>query len=381
MLKILNISLFIFLFLVMYIGQGVIYEVGSPIAKLGFSLYFLCSIFFISNGLRMGHAKVPFYRNLLLFIFLNLLYFIFNPKGITSIYISHFRTIYFTLSTFFIFFYLSARNKISIHNMIMYFFILLLIAISNYFVYAKEIGLDFNNQNNAIYGIVMLLPFLFLIQNKLISFPLLFFLILFIILSLKRGAIISSFLIAFSFFIFKFKESSNNISYLKRFFSKFTIIILAICVFYFCIDFLLSNEIVLERFKNIENDGGSSRDIIFIDILTKSFQFSKMLNLIFGYGFVGSMNFAFGGTAHNDLLEVFSNFGLLGLTIFVGIWYKLRKIILNRKLSKRDNYIVITILLVWIVDSQYQQVYNSINSFGLMMLLGYILGRNQALII
>ena len=381
MLKILNISLFIFPFLVMYIGQGVIYEVGSPIAKLGFFLYSLCSIFFISSGVLIGYTKIPFYRNLLLFMLLNLLYFIFNPNGITLIYIDHFRTIYFSISTFFIFFYLSAKNKILFQNMILYFFILLLIAIPNYYAYAKEVGLDFNIQNNAIYGIVMILPFLFLIKNRLIAFSLLFFLILFIILSFKRGAIITSFLIAFSFFIYKIKETSNNLSNVKRFFSKFTMIIVAIFVFYFCIDFLLSNEIVFERFKDIENDGGSSRDIIFIDILTKSFQFSKIFNLLFGYGFVGSMYFAFGGTAHNDLLEVFSNFGLFGLTIFVGIWYSLWKIIRNRKLSQRDNYIVITILLVWIVDSQYQQVYNSINSFGLMMLLGYILGKNKELII
>jgi hypothetical protein len=381
MLKILNISLFIFLFLVMYIGQGVIYEVGSPIAKLGFFLYSLCSIFFISSGVLICYTKIPFYRNLLLFMLLNLLYFIFNPNGFGLIYFDNFRTIYFIISTFFIFFYLSAKNKILFQNMLLYFFILLLIAIPNYYAYAKEVSLDFNIQNNAIYSIVMILPFLFLIKNRLIAFSLLFFLILFIILSFKRGAIVTSFLIAFSFFIYKIKETSNNLSNVNRFFSKFTMIIVAICVFYFCIDFLLSNEIVLERFKDIENDGGSSRDIIFIDILTKSFQFSKILNLIFGYGFVGSMNFGLGGTAHNDILEVFSNFGLFGLAIFVGIWYSLWIIIRNRKLSQRDNYIVITILIVWIVDSQYQQVYNSIYSFGLMMLLGYILGKNKELII
>jgi len=364
----------------MYIGQGVIYEVGSPIAKLGFFIYSMCSIFLISRGVLVGFIKIPIYKYLLLFLLLNLLYFIINPNGITLIYVDHFRTIYFNLSTFFIFFYLSAKNKILFHNMILYFFILLLIAIPNYFVYAKEIGLDFNNQNNAIYGIVMLLPFLFLIKNKLISFSLLFFLILFIILSFKRGAIITSFLIAIIFFIFKIKETSYKLSNLNKLFSKFITIIVAIFVLYYCIDFLLRDEIVFERFKDVENDGGSSRDIIFINILTESFQFTKILNLIFGFGFVGSMYFAFGGTAHNDLLEVFSNFGFFGITFFVGIWYSLWKIIRKSKLSQRDNYIVITILLVWIVDSQYQQVYNSINSFGLMMMLGYILGKNKELI-
>ena len=380
MLKILNTSSFIFIFLLAYIGQGVIYEVGSPIAKFGLFIYSLFSIYFIFSGIQSGYTKIPIYRNLLLFIALNTLYFIFNPNGMSEIYFTDFRTIYFCLSTFFIFFYLSAKNKILFKNMIFYFLILLLTAIINYFNYAVEKDLDNSMQNNTIYGIVMLLPFLFLIKNRLISLSLLTILILFIILSQKRGAVTTSFLIAFLIFLYKIKENSNYKSKAKIFFSKFVLIIITIFIIYFIINFLLSNDVITERFRGIEDDGGSSRDIIFMEILSKTLNSNKIINLIFGYGFVGSINFAFGGTAHNDLLEVLSNFGLFGLIIFVSIWYSLWKIIRNRKLSKTDNYIVITILLAWILDSQYQQVYNSIYSFALMMILGYVLGRNKELI-
>ena len=80
MLKILNTSSFIFIFLLAYIGQGVIYEVGSPIAKFGLFIYSLFSIYFIFSGIQSGYTKIPIYRNLLLFIALNTLYFIFNHK-------------------------------------------------------------------------------------------------------------------------------------------------------------------------------------------------------------------------------------------------------------------------------------------------------------
>ena len=280
--KSLNISIYIYILLISYLGQGVFYEVGSNYAKWGLALYSLIAILFIFYGLINRYTKSRTYLFLFYFLLLNTVYFIFNPEGINDIFFTHYRTILFTIGTFFIFFHLSVRNYLNDKIFIFYFIFLLIIAILNYFVYANYQNLTEDVQNNAIYFIVMLLPIIFLIRIRFISLIIFPILIIFIISSLKRGAIITSFLIFILFIIYNFKIINKNKLSAKTLLLKIFISIIILSISIFLINYFLNNQIVIERFNGIKEDGGSSRDYIFTAILDSMLNIDNIFSLIIG---------------------------------------------------------------------------------------------------
>lgn len=371
-----NITLLPILFILSYMGQGVLYPVGSTLPKVAFmgfvffSLY--CFIFRQNSDLRLR-----LYVHLLLFLVLNVFYFFITPGTFNDFYFTLLRTIIYTLISFFPFYYLSSRNKISTLHLKTLFFGLLIFGIINYFNYSRIIEDENTLQNNAVYAIVTLIPFLFLIKNKIVGVIISVLMYLIILSSLKRGAIIigSVLLLLFYYYTLFVNIKSGNVY--KKYLKIFLLMVLFSFLSYYLYEVIISNELLLYRFSNLENDRGSNREEIFLDILSGWLDITNPLHFIFGYGFAGSMRFGFGGTAHNDLLEVVSNFGLVGLFVFVPLWYFIFKCSKSKNISSEHRYILISILVGWVLDSQAQQVYNSLYSFSYFLMLGYIVGINK----
>lgn len=371
-----NITLLPILFILSYMGQGVLYPVGSTLPKVAFmgfvffSLY--CFIFRQNSDLRLR-----LYVHLLLFLVLNVFYFFITPGTFNDFYFTLLRTIIYTLISFFPFYYLSRRNKISTLHLKTLFFGLLIFGIINYFNYSRIIEDENTLQNNAVYAIVTLIPFLFLIKNKIVGVIISVLMYLIILSSLKRGAIIigSVLLLLFYYYTLFVNIKSGNVY--KKYLKIFLLMVLFSFLSFYLYEVIISNELLLYRFSNLENDRGSNREEIFLDILSGWLDITNPLHFIFGYGFAGSMRFGFGGTAHNDLLEVVSNFGLVGLFVFVPLWYFIFKCSKSKNISSAHRYILISILVGWVLDSQAQQVYNSLYSFSYFLMLGYIVGINK----
>jgi hypothetical protein len=370
-----SLSGLIFILLFIYIGQSSIFSLGSFIGSVCLFSYLLLSTFLIWKGLLRGYTSFSLYRSILIFLLLNTVYFILNPNGINEFYLSQFRTIYFTITTFFVFFYISYNKKITSDLFVLGCIALGTISIFNYFTYAVQENLTELLQNNAIYYLLWLLPSLFYFKNRLLSVGILVFSLLFIISSLKRGAIITASIFTVLYFIYQAFTLHKSLPKIKRFFliSVYFIFFISLCIFLG--NEFIKNENLVNRFLSISEDGGSSRDYIFKEIVYKSIDSGSFLNIIFGYGFVGSTNFAFSGTAHNDLLEAFSNFGIIGFSILIFIWFRILRISQLHNSDKKTRYVLFTIGLMWIIDSQYQQVYNSDQGYAMMMVLGFTFGR------
>lgn len=116
-----------------------------------------------------------------------------------------------------------------------------------------------------------------------------------------------------------------------------------------------------ERFSNIEEDGGSGRDIIFEYVILK-FQNQDSFDQIFGLGFNGVMNHEWYElrhgvfiSAHSDFLEVICDFGyagsLLYLIFIINVLintYKIRRKSLN--LYKTNVASIITFIIASMVS-------------------------------
>jgi hypothetical protein len=376
--KFLALPSLIFLFIILYMGQGFLYPSGSLLPKISFLAYVLSAIILIISSIKYSDFKIGLFRYLSFFILLNSLYFTFSILfEYDDLKFRFFRSTLFTLLSFFVGYYLSLKYKISPKTLIALFVILLFLAITNFFRQGdlnEDIGIL---QNNLVYGIVMLFPFLFLIKNKFISLVLMSIMYFAVIWSFKRGGIITgSILLLVNMFYLIFNKS-NYSKLAARDFKRLFILIMIIFIIIYFFNELFSNEIIITRFINIEDDRGSQREYIFKDIFFGWLNFDNLFHFLFGFGFLGSIIFTLNSTAHNDFIEVVSNFGILGMIIFLGIWYGLFKIIRNKNCDITSRYIVASVFLAWVIDSQYQQFYNSLYSFSMMLILGFVVGKEK----
>ncbi len=368
----------ILLFVILYMGQGFLYPVGTLLPKISFFSFVVSTIILIITSIKYSDFKISLFRYFSFFIILNTLYFSISVLyEYDDLKFRFFRSTLFTLLSFFVGYYLSLKFKIKPKTLIALFVILLVFAITN-FIGQRDINEDIGVlQNNAVYGVVMLFPFLFLIKNKLISLVLMSIMYFPVIGSLKRGGIITgSILLLVNMFYLIF----NSVNYSKlaaRDFKRLLIFILIIFIIIYFFDEIFSNEVLITRFNNIEDDRGSQREYIFKEIFFGWLNFDNIFHFLFGYGFLGSLLFTIDSTAHNDFIEVISNFGILGMIILLGIWYGLFKLIRNKNCDITSRYVVASVFLAWVIDSQFQQFYNSLYSFSMMFILGFVVGKEK----
>ena len=85
--------------------------------------------------------------------------------------------------------------------------------------------------------------------------------------------------------------------------------------------YYLDNEYLQYRLEVAAQGNISGRDIIYSNIWN-SWLNSNSFHFLFGYGFAASIKITGGSFAHNDWLEILSNFGLLGVIIFAVLFYQ-----------------------------------------------------------
>jgi hypothetical protein len=366
------------LFVVLYMGQGALYPIGSTVSKISLIAFVVATIILIITSIKKSDLKIDLFRYTLFFTLLNILYYSFSLMNeYDDLKFSFFRSILYTLLSFFAGYYLSLTFRLKPNKLKWLFITLLIFAILNFFRQGDLIEDTNTLQNNGVYGVVMLFPFLFLIKNRLISLALMSIMYIVVIWSFKRGGIITGSILLLVYMHYLIFNSAEYSSFAAKLLKRFFILILVIFIANYFIGEILSNEIIVQRFQNIEEDRGSKREYIFQEIFFGWLNFDKPFNFLFGYGFLGSTLFAIGLTAHNDFLEVVSNFGLFGMIILMGIWYSLFKIIRNKSFDTVSKYITSSVLLAWLIDSQFQQFYNSLYSFSMMLILGFVVGKEK----
>ena len=137
-----------------------------------------------------------------------------------------------------------------------------------------------------------------------------------------------------------------------------------------------TNEDLIRRFSNVDRDGGSGRDLIYERLLIAWWRSSDYFQFIFGYGFAGTVRFVY-TFSHNDLLEIAVNYGMIGLLIYILLWFKLYKIIKTPELPPLYRFALTAVLIMWIVDSMYHRFFSGLYSAPTVMVIGYIIGKYE----
>jgi O-antigen ligase len=138
--------------------------------------------------------------------------------------------------------------------------------------------------------------------------------------------------------------------------------------------FFLQNEYLISRFEQLDEGNSSGRDEIFAYIFSNWANSESLFDIFFGYGFAGSRQLSGKGLAHNDWLELLSNFGLLGVVIYLLFFYQAFKYAIKLNVQSQYRLMLLCILTIWLATSLFSMGYNSSDGYLRSILLGYILG-------
>lgn len=366
--------------LIIYFSQGPVLPPGTIFSQLALLIIILTSLYFTLRVLTLKIKHPPFIWALFLLIAINIIGYTFTFINITELgYLDFLKTILISTSLFYPFYYFSIKKKFLISHLVRLFLVLLLLSIFHFF-YQKEQALSIRIRdsedlvNNTGYYFVMLLPYVFLFKRKLLSYLSILIIMTFTIQSAKRGALITSLAGSLVFIYYQlFQQGTKN---LIRNIVLTTVALASITLYLY--NLFLKNDFLVTRLSKID-EGGSGRSTIYSNLIENWYGSDNILNFIFGYGFISSVNHSgTGNVAHNDWLEMLINFGLLGFAIYLFVFISLIYSIFTKKLEKTNQATLICITIIWFLISLFSMFYLNAFSVFMVILLAYILGSNKA---
>ena len=239
--------------------------------------------------------------------------------------------------------------------------------------YAKIASLseDSGFTNNQGYFIAMVLPLMFLWNEKpIIQYVGIAILMFYVLMAVKRGAIIVAFLCLFIQLLSSLK------SFNKR---KSVIIILAVatlCIlgYNFIINLLSTNEYFAYRFENSLEGDTSGRDSLYSSLFSAFLNNSNFFQLLIGWGADGTV-LLMQQQAHNDWLEVLIDLGIVGIVVFVVFW--IRAFITCWRFENKELKVLFLMVIIMLFVRTFFSM--SINDMYISstVVLGYCLANSE----
>lgn len=368
---------FLFLLIVIYFSQGALYAEGSMISQgVLLMILVISGIYFIKTNLLKNR---PFYfRVLTIVILLNIFGFIFTGDYSNPRHFDMFKSILSGLLPFYPFYYFARRGYLKERHLIRFFILILLVSILGF--YNSQSKLLAENEwgatdvvNNMSYIFVNLIPYIFLFKKKkILSAVSIFILLFFIIQGAKRGALIAGVIGALYFVYYQLSTIEKK----NRFKGYLVVIIGIIALSVFFYDFYQSNQFLVERMSKIGEDGGTSgRDIIYANIFNSWYGDDSFIHFLFGFGFAGSLLISgIGVLAHNDWLELLSNFGLLGVVIYAILFFSAIKFVLNNKNNKENRILMLTVVTIWFAITLFSMSYTAQTTVYQSVIMAFLIG-------
>lgn len=272
-----------------------------------------------------------------------------------------------SLIPIFIFFYFTHKQLLTVNRIKIYLPIFILVFILKF--YSNPMFEDRTEfTNNLSYFFVTLIPFIFFYErSRLLQYILLFVIFIYIIMGMKRGAILLGLISIFFVLYSSFKTTSkfNKIILLSTF-------LLFIIGVFFYIKFMIQNSIYfVSRIEQTIDGDSSGRDILFLRIWDICINEINPLYFYLGRGADATVAIS-GNYAHQDWLETFCNNGVLGLVILTSFFIVFaRSVLQSRALFSKNMYYSFLTLFCCIFLKTYFSMSIQELEFTLSLLLGF----------
>lgn len=363
----------LFILFALYFAQGLLYSQSSIISKTCLLLILLISGSYFIKTLLIKNKKNPFYNAWTLLLLLNSVGFITTADYSNSSHVTMFKNILICSLSFYPFYYFTKKEVLLASDLVRFFSLMLPIFIFQFFLKESRSILESNKENvvnNMAFLFVNLIPFVFLIKKKIIATGLMLLIMAFIIKGASRGAVISGAIGLLMFFYYQLRmiEKGNRVK-------GYLIATVAIAILsFFAYRTFISNEFLLGRMNAMIEGDSSGRTLIYAMIFNSWYTSESIWNIIFGYGFAGSLKLTHGAFAHNDWFELLSNFGLVGIGIYLNLFYVASKLIIKKGLEYEKWFLMLTITLIWFFLSMVSMWYYAFGGYTQAILFAYLVG-------
>jgi hypothetical protein len=368
---------FLFSLFIVYYLQGSLYPSGSIISQFSILLIFIVSGIYFVKTLVMKNKNNLFYYAWTALVLLNIIGFIMTADFSNDGHRLMFKEIMGCMLPFYPIYYFAKTDKIKASALVLFFLIMLPVVILQFILNKNQlISLndydDPNEVNNVAYLFVALVPFVFFIRNKVFAAALMGLLIIFVIQGAKRGAFVSCFIGLLFYFYYQIKTLESH----KRFRGFLVALIVMIVLSAFAYKVFISNEFLINRMISISEGDVGNRNIIYKEIINKWYNSESVWTFISGFGFAGSLNLT-GEFAHNDWLELLSNFGFIGICSYLFLFYSAVKCSLNNEWIQDKRILMFAIIMMWFFTTLISMWYTTIFYSAQAFILGYLIGGNN----
>ena len=322
------------IFFLMYYLQGILYPSGGVIS-LGFlSVNLVVSLFYTLRVIQMRDIPV-YFRGLNIFLVLvsvygialiatspATIYYPISGASVTSY--NYLKYVWISLLPVYTFYYFARKGYLTEERLRVWGFLFLASTVVSYFHMQQEtlklvakMGSDAKEvTNNAGYIFLSNIPLLVVYRRKpLLQFALLAFSLAFIVMGMKRGAILLGGLSA----VYFMRQAIRNSSGKYRFLFVAMSVMLCIGAVMFFIHMMNTSEYMMQRINATMEGNSSGRDKLYSHFWNYFIHEADILQFFIGRGANGTMEI-YKNYAHNDWLELAVNQGLLGIVCYVFYW-------------------------------------------------------------
>lgn len=370
-------NIYIFLWIVYGLQSIIFGSYGTIYSRLVLAFLLTTSVYYFVYAIR--HYKMSQYMKglgwlVLMFTVYGVL-IIIEPRRIggTANYV-YLQYIYNSILPIYPFYVFARKGTLNINNLKWWTVLFFVVATIQYFHHQQErLSLDTQGRdeftNNFGYDILSLIPLLAFFSNrKIVQYVGLGYAMVFILLSMKRGAILIGVICVIWFLYSSMKNTKNS--------SKFVVVILSlitIVIGYFFVQYLMTTSDYFNyRLERTMEGDSSGRDDIYSTLWRYFVYQSDPASFLFGNGAKATIKII-GQYAHNDWLELAINQGVLGIFLYIVYW---RGFYRARRKAKFNEDIFLAISLLFIINfirSFFSMSYGDMSRYTTLC-IGYCMG-------
>ena len=379
--------------LAFYSMQGTMIPTGGSVLSQMITLTTMLMGLYYTVKVMAMKGKPVYFKGL------NLLFFIFVVYGLVLLFSDHhyvikakrfgdgtvsnfsfLKNIFLSLPNIYTFYYFSTKKYLTEKLLKGWVFALFGVAVFRFFdnqMSAIQVqlleGIDSDEvTNNMGYLFVALIPSVALFRNKnLLQYGMIIFCIAFIVMGMKRGAIIVGVLLMLYFLYFNYRYH-QSMSKTKVLFFSALIVIAAVYIVQYMME---TSDYFMARIAQTEEGGSSGRDAIYEHFWNHFKNETDNVKFIFGNGANATLGIYI-NYAHNDWLEIAINQGVLGLVVYALYWLGFLKTIWNTKHNKTARLVLSLAFISFFVESIFSMSYTGYSMMACTT-FGYCLAHCQ----
>lgn len=282
------------------------------------------------------------------------------------------KNIYISLLPIYVYYLLAkigVLNKNYLQSYLLLFLLLVtLIYIENY-MNASKSAVSEEITNNMGIRFMTLIPMLFFLEKRrLLQYAALVYILTFVVMGMKRGAILLAAVLTIYFLYHSLKEASQKEKLYLLLLSIVAIILIGMVV----ADLMDNSAYFNRRVQQTLEGDASGRDSIYSTLWYAFLENGSLFHCLLGFGADSTVQFC-GTSAHNDWLELLINNGLLGIVLYVGYWWKFTSL---KNIIEEENTrcTVVAYCITFFMLTLYSMSYNNMDIFCTMG-LGYCVAK------